>query len=83
MGALITPFVAQVLIRTSQVAAASTYGVVALIAAIACCMLPIETKGRDMPDTTTAQKKARKKPRQPDPVREFDNPINFDPTHSQ
>ena len=71
---------AQVLIRTSQVAAASTYGVVALIAAIACALLPIETKGRDMPDTTTAQKKARKKPRtqSSEPVREFNNPINFD-----
>jgi len=31
VGALITPFIAQVLIRQSQVAAASTYGIVALL----------------------------------------------------
>ena len=55
IGALITPFIAQVLIRKSQIAAASTYGVVALIAAVACALLPIETKGRDMPDTSTSQ----------------------------
>ncbi|MCL4130641.1 UNVERIFIED_CONTAM: hypothetical protein GTU68_054199, partial [Idotea baltica] len=47
-GAMMTPFVAQVLIRTSVHLATATYGTVAIMAAAAAIMLPIETKGRNM-----------------------------------
>lgn len=77
VGALITPFIAQVLIRRSQVAAASTYGVVALIAALASMLLPIETKGRDLAEVTLAQKKAAPKKKVAKPT-EFENPISFE-----
>jgi hypothetical protein len=50
IGAIITPFIAQVLLRTSPHAAVSLYGVVAILAAIACITLSIETKGRDLKD---------------------------------
>ena len=76
VGALITPFIAQVISSQSQQLAASVYGIVTLIATIACALLPIETKGRNMAETS-APKKKKKKPK-PESVREFDNPINFD-----
>ena len=47
-GAMLTPLVAQVLTRTSIHLATATYGLVAILAAIAAIMLPIETKGRPM-----------------------------------
>lgn len=50
IGAIVTPFVAQVLLKTSAYLAISTYGVMSLIAAVAAICLPIETKGRDMKD---------------------------------
>ena len=76
VGALITPFIAQVISSQSQQLAASVYGIVTLIATIACALLPIETKGRNMSETS-APKKKKKKPKAA-PVREFDNPINFE-----
>jgi len=48
-----------------------------LIAAIACAMLPIETKGRDMAETGDPKRKKKRKAPPPKPVEEFDNPINF------
>ena len=51
VGAIITPFVAQVLLKTSSYLAISTYGVIALVATVVAVVLPIETKGREMKDT--------------------------------
>lgn len=48
IGAIITPFVAQVLLRMSPYVAISIYGTVAFFAAIACLMLPVETKGKQL-----------------------------------
>ena len=50
IGAILTPFVAQVLLRVSPYLAISIYGTVAFLAAIACFLLPYETKGRDLKD---------------------------------
>ncbi|KAK3603262.1 hypothetical protein CHS0354_007593 [Potamilus streckersoni] len=52
IGAIVTPFVAQVLLKASSYMAISTYGVMALIATVASILLPIETKGREMKDTS-------------------------------
>ncbi|XP_039751718.1 synaptic vesicle 2-related protein [Pararge aegeria] len=54
LGAMITPYVAQVLLKNSITIATAVYSVAALIAAAACIALPIETKGRDMKETVTA-----------------------------
>ncbi|XP_063220101.1 synaptic vesicle 2-related protein [Bacillus rossius redtenbacheri] len=48
LGAMVTPYVAQVLMQSSLVLAMSVYGITALLAGIACLLLPIETKGKDM-----------------------------------
>lgn len=48
LGALITPFVAQVLLRLSVSFTLSVYWVCALLAGIAALLLPIETLGRSM-----------------------------------
>ena len=48
IGAIITPFVAQVLLRMSPYLAISIYGTVALLAAGACLLLSVETKGREL-----------------------------------
>ena len=50
-GAIITPFVAQVLLKLSPYLAISIYGTVALLASIACLLLPVETKGRELKET--------------------------------
>lgn len=50
-GAILTPFIAQVMLNTSQTMAFTIYGVVSLLAALACIFLPIETKGRIMQDS--------------------------------
>ncbi len=50
IGAIITPFVAQVLLRVSPYVAISIYGTVALLASFACLLLEIETKGRELTD---------------------------------
>ena len=51
IGAIITPFIAQVLLRLSPYLAISIYGTVALLASIACLLLPVETKGRELKET--------------------------------
>ena len=48
VGAIITPFLAQVLLKISPHLAISIYGLVALLAAVASICLPIETKGRQL-----------------------------------
>ncbi|XP_017070120.1 synaptic vesicle 2-related protein [Drosophila eugracilis] len=45
LGAMLTPFVAQVLMDTSKVQAMSTYAFVGLLASIACAFLPRENVG--------------------------------------
>ncbi|KAL4223272.1 hypothetical protein ACF0H5_016744 [Mactra antiquata] len=50
VGAIVTPFVAQVMLKVSAYLAITTYGVMSLIAAVASVLLPIETKGREMKD---------------------------------
>ncbi|XP_041982949.1 synaptic vesicle 2-related protein [Aricia agestis] len=53
LGAMITPYVAQVLLKNSVLTATAVYSIAALLAAVACLALPIETKGREMRDTVT------------------------------
>lgn len=48
VGAIITPFVAQVLLRLSPYVAISIYGTVAFLAALASLLLPYETKGKEL-----------------------------------
>ena len=48
LGAMLTPFVAQVLIKTSLELALGLYASMALLAVVASLLLPIETKGRAM-----------------------------------
>ncbi|XP_071789643.1 synaptic vesicle 2-related protein-like isoform X2 [Asterias amurensis] len=48
IGAIITPFVAQVMLATSPSLAFCIYGVSAVLCAIACIALPIETRGREL-----------------------------------
>lgn len=45
LGAMLTPFVAQVLMDSSRIQATSTYAIVGLLASIACVFLPRETVG--------------------------------------
>ncbi|XP_006817913.1 synaptic vesicle 2-related protein-like [Saccoglossus kowalevskii] len=58
VGALLTPFVAQVMLRISEYLAISIYGSVCILAAIASMMLPIETKGRAMHETHSDSRKS-------------------------
>nr|CAD7460198.1 unnamed protein product [Timema tahoe] len=55
LGAMVTPYVAQVLIQSSLVLATAVYGVFSLLAAVACLMLPIETKGKEMKESMRQQ----------------------------
>lgn len=50
LGAMITPYVAQVLLKSSILTAVMIYGSAAILAALACLMLPIETSGKDLAD---------------------------------
>ncbi|KAK3606569.1 hypothetical protein CHS0354_041539 [Potamilus streckersoni] len=51
VGAMITPFLAQVLLDRSLTAAVWVYGLIGIFCAICAIMLPIETKGRALPQT--------------------------------
>ncbi|XP_061673258.1 synaptic vesicle 2-related protein isoform X3 [Syngnathoides biaculeatus] len=55
VGALITPFVAQVLLESSVYLALSVYCCCCLLAAVASCALPIETTGRGLQDSHQRQ----------------------------
>lgn len=48
LGAMATPYVAQVLFQTSVWSAVSIYGIFAILASVACLLLPYETRGADM-----------------------------------
>uniref|UniRef100_A0A915KTU5 Major facilitator superfamily (MFS) profile domain-containing protein n=1 Tax=Romanomermis culicivorax TaxID=13658 RepID=A0A915KTU5_ROMCU len=50
IGAIVTPFVAQVAAKKSLSIPISIYGAVCLFGAVASLLLPIETKGREMKD---------------------------------
>ncbi|PVD31696.1 hypothetical protein C0Q70_07114 [Pomacea canaliculata] len=56
IGAIVTPFVAQVLLKVSAYVAISLYGVMCLIATVASLLLPYETKGREMKKLTHKHK---------------------------
>lgn len=55
LGAMITPYVAQVLVKSSMTLAITVYAIAAILAAIACIILPIETKGRELTDSIEQQ----------------------------
>ncbi|XP_038588978.1 synaptic vesicle 2-related protein [Micropterus salmoides] len=55
VGALITPFVAQVMLGISQYLTLSIYCVSGLLAGVACLNLPVETLGRGLPDSSLYQ----------------------------
>ena len=50
LGALITPFVSQVLVENNKTLAIFFYAILSILAAICALMLPIETKGRKLSD---------------------------------
>lgn len=52
VGALITPFVAQVMLESSVYLALSVYCCCCLFASIASCALPIETTGRGLQESS-------------------------------
>ena len=52
LGAALTPYVAQVLMKTSLHLAIGVYVAVALIAAFSCLLLPFETRGHEMSDSS-------------------------------
>nr|XP_020441379.1 synaptic vesicle 2-related protein-like isoform X2 [Monopterus albus] len=59
LGALITPFVAQVLLRTSVYLTLSVYCGCCLLAGVASLILPIETLGRSLQETSLDQESER------------------------
>ncbi|XP_014016662.1 synaptic vesicle 2-related protein isoform X2 [Salmo salar] len=52
VGALITPFVAQVMLESSVYLTLSVYSICCMLAAIASCALPIETTGRGLQESS-------------------------------
>ncbi|XP_066262466.1 synaptic vesicle 2-related protein isoform X4 [Euwallacea similis] len=60
LGAMVTPYVAQVLLKTSISFATSIYAAAALLAAIACLLLPIETTGKELPENIVEQTRTNK-----------------------
>lgn len=48
MGAMATPYVAQVLLQSSVWSAVCVYGAFAVCASVACLLLPYETRGSDL-----------------------------------
>ena len=57
LGAMLTPNIAQVLMKSSLSSAVSVYVVVALLSAVACVLLPVETKGKELGDKHGGQAK--------------------------
>ncbi|XP_053725879.1 synaptic vesicle 2-related protein isoform X1 [Synchiropus splendidus] len=55
VGALITPFVAQVMLESSVYLALSVYCCCCLLAAFASCALPIETTGRGLQESSNRE----------------------------
>uniref|UniRef100_G3RG18 Major facilitator superfamily (MFS) profile domain-containing protein n=1 Tax=Gorilla gorilla gorilla TaxID=9595 RepID=G3RG18_GORGO len=52
VGALITPFIAQVMLESSVYLTLAVYSGCCLLAALASCFLPIETKGRGLQESS-------------------------------
>ncbi|XP_011376135.1 synaptic vesicle 2-related protein [Pteropus vampyrus] len=52
VGALITPFIAQVMLESSVYLSLAVYSGCCLLAAVASCFLPIETKGRGLQESS-------------------------------
>ncbi|KAK3927334.1 Synaptic vesicle 2-related protein [Frankliniella fusca] len=65
LGAMVTPYVAQVLLNSSLLLAMTVYGLAALLAAVACFMLPIETKGKEMKESVSGPQLHRPQGNQP------------------
>ncbi|XP_078277920.1 synaptic vesicle 2-related protein isoform X2 [Rhinoraja longicauda] len=55
VGALITPFIAQVMLESSIYLTLSVYSGCCLLAALASCFLPIETMGRGLQESSQQQ----------------------------
>uniref|UniRef100_A0A8C9TJ37 Synaptic vesicle 2-related protein n=1 Tax=Scleropages formosus TaxID=113540 RepID=A0A8C9TJ37_SCLFO len=71
VGALITPFVAQVMLESSVYLTLSVYCCCCLLAAMASCALPIETTGRGLQESSHrewGQEMMGRAPRSPDRV---------------
>ncbi|XP_049942371.1 synaptic vesicle 2-related protein [Schistocerca serialis cubense] len=56
LGAMVTPYVAQVLMQASLILATAVYAVAAIMAAIACFLLPVETQGKEMKDAVASRR---------------------------
>ena len=52
VGALITPFIAQVMLESSVYLTLAVYSGCCLLAGVASCFLPIETKGRALQESS-------------------------------
>lgn len=52
LGAMCTPYVAQVLFQASKGQAVAVYGIFAICASVACMFLPYETRGNDLAQWT-------------------------------
>ena len=50
LGAMLTPNIAQVLMKLSVSSAITVYFFVALLSVIACLLLPVETHGKELGD---------------------------------
>ena len=59
-GAMMTPYIAQVLMKASLSAAVSVYVSVGVIASISCLLLPIETKGKSLGETNPYERSRMK-----------------------
>lgn len=53
---IICVFLMKVMLQSSMVVAMSVYGIAALLAALACTLLPIETKGKELKETVVFNK---------------------------
>ena len=59
-GAMMTPYIAQVLMKASLSAAVSVYVSVGVIASVSCLLLPIETKGKSLGETNPYERSRMK-----------------------
>jgi len=55
IGALLTPFVSQVLVEDNKNAAIFLYSLLAFVAGVCTLLLPIETKNRSMSENVTEE----------------------------
>ncbi|CAH1111271.1 unnamed protein product [Psylliodes chrysocephalus] len=55
LGAMITPYVAQVLLRSSVTVSTTIYATAAILAAVGCLLLPIETRGKELTENVQQQ----------------------------